>query len=186
MSTNQQSALDVQTLSEFHDQHGVSLLDRSRQSPVLVVFLRHSGCPFCRQTLGDLRAHRGKIERTGSKIALVHMAPAETAGAWFAEYELDDVSRFSDPERVLYRAFDLHDGSLIQVMGPQTWLRGFKAVVTEGHFFGLPAGHEMQLPGTFLILDGRILRAFRHQSSADRPDYADLATCDAAACRSSS
>jgi hypothetical protein len=31
------------------------------------------------------------------------------------------------------------------------------------------------MPGAFLIHDARVLRAFRHQDAADRPDYCTLA-----------
>jgi hypothetical protein len=31
------------------------------------------------------------------------------------------------------------------------------------------------MPGTFLIHNGKILRAYRHETSADRPDYCELA-----------
>ena len=41
-------------LERFHDQHGRTLQQLSDSQPVLVVFLRHSGCTFCREAVADL------------------------------------------------------------------------------------------------------------------------------------
>ena len=41
-------------LREIRTEDGVSLADLSATAPVLLIFLRHSGCTFCRQTLSDL------------------------------------------------------------------------------------------------------------------------------------
>ena len=37
-------------------QQGSTLLELSKQAPVLLVFLRHTGCTFCREALADLAA----------------------------------------------------------------------------------------------------------------------------------
>ena len=52
---------------------------------------------------------------------------------------------------------------------------GFVAAVLKGHGFGWPKSDPLQLPGAFLLRDGVIVRAFRHATSADRPDYCELA-----------
>lgn len=157
---------------------GVSLADLSRQSPVLVVFLRHGGCPFCRETLAQLAEKRSAIEAAGSQIVLVHMMPDETARRLFEKYGLDDCDRISDPDQGLYRTFGLKRGSSAQVMGPKTWWRGFKTVVLSGHLPGRPVGDIYQLPGAFLLVDGKIVRGYRPEDSADQPDYTDLAACE--------
>ena len=45
---------------------GASLAELSRQQPILVVFLRHAGCTFCREALADLATQRAAIEKTGT------------------------------------------------------------------------------------------------------------------------
>ena len=37
----------------------------SRQRPVLLVFLRHAGCTFCREALADLAAQRRDVREPG-------------------------------------------------------------------------------------------------------------------------
>lgn len=105
------------------------------------------------------------------------MQPDAEAARFFAAYGLDDLPRISDPDRELYQAFDLQQGTLWQVAGPANWWRGLKAVV-GGNRVGRPVGDVLQMPGAFLLHDGKVLRAFRHENPADRPDYEELAACE--------
>lgn len=161
-------------LAEFVDQNGVGLLELSRRQPVLVVFLRHSGCTFCRQALADLRQKRQEIAGLGVGIVLVFMESLDQSGKFAAEYGLDDVSRLSDPGQRLYAAFNLSRGGVARVAGPRIWWRGLKAVLA-GHLPGVPRGDVTQMPGAFLVHDGKVVKAYRHETSADRPDYCELA-----------
>ena len=106
-------------------------------------------------------------------MAFVHMSEETKAAEVFASYHLKDVSRFSDPQRALYRAFDLQHATLSQVFGAKVWLRGLEALM-HGHTVGMIAGDALQMPGVFLVHNEKIIRAFRHESAADRPDYESL------------
>jgi hypothetical protein len=63
----------VQTLEGAVTQSGESLVSLSEASQLLLVFLRHAGCTFCREALGNIARARPVIERTGARIVLVHM-----------------------------------------------------------------------------------------------------------------
>ena len=154
---------------------GVTLEEWSRRGPVLLVFLRHLGCTFCRETLADLREQRARIEADGTRIVLVHMNPPEVAAKFFAGYGLGDLEHVSDPEKRLYRAMELARGSIGQLFGPRLWVRGVGAGLLRRHFVGGLAGDGLQMPGAFVLRDGRVVRAFRHADASDRPDYCALA-----------
>jgi hypothetical protein len=109
-------------------------------------------------------------------VAFVHMGSDAQAAAFFGGYGLGDVPRVSDPSASLYRAFGLARGNLGQIAGPAVWLRGLSAM-TKGHLAGAMIGDTFQMPGVFLVSDGQILKAFRHETTADVPDYEALATC---------
>lgn len=156
--------------------HGDTLDAVSRDRPALVVFLRHGGCPFCREALAEIARRRAEIERPGTRIVLVHMLPDAAAAAFFARYGLDDLPRISDPDRTVYAAFELRRGGLMQVMGPRVWWRGLTAMLNR-HGVGRPVGDVFQLPGAFLVHRGEIVKAFRPATSAGQPDYVELATC---------
>lgn len=158
-------------LDTLETQNGATLSSLSAESRVLVVFLRHAGCTFCREALSDIAAARPSLESAGTRIVLVHMSPEERAKAFFARFGLEDVDRISDPDRLLYRVFGLHRGRLRQLFGWNVWIRGFEAGILNRHGVGLVEGDGFQLPGVFLLSGGELRRSFRHRSAADRPDY---------------
>lgn len=159
----------------FGDQRGRTIDQLSREgSGVLLVFLRHAGCTFCREAASDLRTRRERIESRGVRIAVVHMGDDASAQRFLARYALDDVPRIADPDRALYRAFELRRGSFMQLFGPAVFVRGIAATM-RGHLIGRLAGDGFQMPGAFLVKDGRIAAAHRHRTAADRPDYESLA-----------
>ncbi len=157
-------------------QLGISLDEISRVSPALVVLLRHSGCLFCREALADLQVRRRQIEGEQAQLVLVHMGTEAEDARLFARYGLADIPRISDPERSLYRAFGLGRAAVFDLFGPHMWWRAFHALLAGGHRVGKLSGDVLQLPGAFLVFHGEIVRGFRHQYVADRPDYLSLVT----------
>lgn len=155
-------------------QKGLTLLEMSTRWPTMVVFLRHFGCPFCREALADLASQREAIESNGVRIALVHMSSEEEAAAFFRRHDLQDVARVSDPDQAVYRAFGLDRGRLMRIFGPREFARGFQAAFLDRHGIAIPSSDAFQMPGVFLVFHGEVIRAFRHQSAADRPDYVEL------------
>ncbi len=155
-------------------QFGISILEHSRLRPVLLVFLRHVGCTFCREALSDLADKRKAIEGTGTQIVLVHMGREEAAEQILRKYDLLDIPRVADPKLTLYEAFGLERGTMAQLLGPKVWLRGFKAGFLGKHGMGGAEGDVAQMPGVFLLFHGETLKSYRHQSAADRPDYLEM------------
>lgn len=155
--------------TKVHD--GATIAQLSKSSPILLVFLRHAGCTFCREALSDIAAQRRSIEAGGTRVVLVHMGGEDHASKYFQHYGLQDVLRISDPNQALYRAFGLGRGSLFNLFGPKVWLRGFQAGVLKRHGIGRLVGDGFQMPGVFLVFHGEVLRSYRHQSAADRPQY---------------
>ena len=160
-------------LVEAQTTSGESLAELSNRQPVLLVLLRHSGCTFCREALADLAAGRGEIEAKGVKIALVHMGTVESFAVFAAGYGMGEVAAVSDPERRLYRGLGLRRGRLGQLFGWRVWWRGAKSLF-EGHHPGALEGDGTQMPGVFLIHQGRVVRRFVHGNAAERPDYVKL------------
>ena len=49
-------------LQQYRTESGRTLLELVDESPLLLIFLRHFGCSFCRQTLDDVSKIRDEIE----------------------------------------------------------------------------------------------------------------------------
>jgi peroxiredoxin len=166
--------IDPILLSAYLSQTGETLATLA-QKPLFLVFLRHFGCAFCREAVADLAERRQAIESKGTPLAFVHLGTEEKAKWFFKPYGMLDVPRFSDPDGRLYESFGLVRAELRQYLNAESIFRMLGALL-RGHFIGFPAGDIERMPGTFLINQGKIQKAFRHKLVSDRPDYLALAT----------
>lgn len=159
----------------FSGNHGRSLAELSCERPLMVVFLRHLGCTFCKEALQDLARARCELDRLGVSLALVHMSHPRRAHSMMQKYGLEDVDQFCDGTCELYRAFGVGRGTFWQLLGPNVLWRGM-AATCKGHWAGKLAGDAFRLPAVFFLVRGEVRGSFRHQTAADRPNYVQLAT----------
>lgn len=151
----------------------ISILSEER--PVLLVFLRHFGCTFCREAVCELEKVRPQIERLGTRLVFVHLSSEERAKKFFRPHRFEDLPRFADPEGHLYEAFGLVRARWKQYLNPQSIARMLRAWA-QGNIQGASDGDVERMPGVFLIYRGEVIKAFRHKLVSDRPDYVALAT----------
>lgn len=156
--------------------HGHTLAQLSQHTPVLLVFLRHFGCTFCRETLDNLTKEYQKIADKGTKIVLVHMVNDDLASRELLKFHAQSIDHVSDPNKELYHAFGLHTARVNQFLGLKFWLRVLHAGIIKGHLIGPKKGDAYQMPGVFLLQKGGVVRAYRHHTAADTPNYQYLAT----------
>lgn len=172
-STNETVDFPAALQSAFTDR-GISLWTMSHERPTFVLFIRHSGCTFCREALADLQKQVETMRSRGWQLVVIHMSSPADGRALLDHYGLTDVAAISDPERRLFRAFELKSGSLWQLIGlPSLWRAMVEGTVWR-HGFGKIVGDPRQLAGAFVIDKGRVVQAYRHRTSADRPDYLHL------------
>lgn len=167
--------IDAALLSAYTSQTGQTLASLAAERPLLLVFLRHFGCTFCREAVAELSEKRTAIEAKNIPLAFVHLGTEEKAKWFFTPYGLLDIPRFSDPQGRLYQEFGLVRAELRQYLNPESILRALGASL-RGHFIGFPAGDVQRMPGVFLLQNAEIRKAFRHKLVSDRPDYLALAT----------
>lgn len=161
------------TLAAIRTETGASLLNLTEASAVLLIFLRHFGCSFCRQAISDIAEIRTQLSARSVRPVFVHLGTPERAKPYFDYYGLHDIERVSDPDAVIYRApaFALartHPAwSLINPAVLWGWFSG--ALFHHGIGRIQEDGHQM--PGLFLLRGLSVVRAFRYKSIADRPNY---------------
>jgi len=149
-----------------------SILSLSHKRPLLLVFLRHFGCIFCREALQDLSKLKNEIIEKGGDLVFVHMSDKETAEQYFEKYKLSDPKWVQDSTCEYYNEFGLLKGTFNQLFGFKNWVRGFDSVVLKGNGMSWKQlGDGFQMPGIFLIDEGEVKYSFIHNSAADRPDY---------------
>jgi peroxiredoxin len=143
------------------------------EGPLLIAFVRHTGCPFAESTLRDMR-ERARANPNVRWIAVSHSPPDATAAWCEAVGGSGPVEVVVDEGRRLYARWGLGRTDLRHFMG----LRSLRAAVSLARQRGIrnrhPHGSRWQRSGTFVVADdGRV--AWRHlpEHAGDTPDLAD-------------
>jgi len=154
--------------------NGESLFEISHQSRVLLVFIRHFGCTFCRETVSEISKLDSQIKDKSLKLIFVHMSDPSFGDEFFAKYYSYPISHISDPQRSLFRSLNLTRGSLLEIFGPKTWIRGFWAGIFKGHGLGEIEGDALQLGGFFVLSNGQVEFEYKNKSASEFFDLSVL------------
>jgi peroxiredoxin len=174
--TESQATEMAAVLERYRTESGRTLLELVDESPILLIFLRHFGCSFCRQTLDDVSQIRNQIEGRGVRPVFVHLGTPERAKPYFDYYHLSDIERVSDPEASLYAStvFQVPQKSVFsQFLVPAVWKAWLLGAVRK-HGIGMIQEDADQMPAVFYLRERAIAREYRYKTIADRPDYLKL------------
>jgi peroxiredoxin len=177
MNADTNSSSEVaQALASVHTESGASLLELAEASPVLLVFLRHFGCSFCRQAISDVADLRGELDKRGVRPVFVHLGTPERAKPFFDYYGIGDVERVSDPEAGVYRLpmfaiSRIHP--VLTLFQPAVWIGWLKGALFK-HGIGAIKEDGKQMQAIFFLKGPKIVRQFRYKTIADEPNYLKL------------
>jgi hypothetical protein len=163
-------ALGVRTES------GRTLAELVGESAVLLVFLRHFGCSFCRKTISDVAELKGELAARGVRPVFVHLGTAAIAKAHFDYYGIGEVERVNDPEAKVYRLpeFGLRRvNAWWHLVNPLVWWGWLKGAIFT-HGIGKIEGDGDQMPGVFFVREGRVVRGHVYRTIADEVDFLGL------------
>ena len=119
------------------------------RSGLVLVFLRHFGCIFCREHVAQLKAEYGQLSARGYDVlAIGHGTPARAAA--FARDLALPFPVLGDREQRAYAAYGLGRAGFRSLVDPRLYAAGAKAML-GGARQGKPEGDTRQLPGTFVI-----------------------------------
>ena len=145
-------------LEDLRTQDDMNLKSLGELGPVVLVFLPALGGVFCRELLDRVREERPSIEKRGVRLVLVHMGSPEDAEDELARYDLQYVAQIADPERVLYRHFEIGEAAAGQRLRPAVIRRALGAA---RHGRGRIVGEPNQLAAAVLWQDGNAAAALR-------------------------
>jgi peroxiredoxin len=145
--------------------------------PVVLVFLRHFGCPFCREQVVLLRREYLKFKAVGAEIVCIAQGSPKTAKAFSIMMDIQYPILVCGDDLTIYNEYGLSRGSLGQMIGVEVILRSFKALM-QGFDLGPVEGNTQQMPGTFVInTSGKIIFARRAVHQADNVSATELLEC---------
>ena len=163
----------------FRDERGrdVRLSDFWKDGPVVLLFLRHFGCPFCRLQLEQMQRYYQAIRGRGAEVVGICQGTAEET----AEFRRAAGVTFpcvGDPAKRSYEAYGLGRGNVWQIFvepilpGIQTLWAGYRFDV-RGTL--RPHSDWYQLPGVAIVdTDGVVRYLHRGHHPGDIPSPADL------------
>jgi hypothetical protein len=163
-------------LQEYRTESGRTLLELLNESPILLIFLRHFGCSFCREALDQVSKVQDRLRAKGVRPVFVHLGTPERAKPYFDYYKLSDAERVSNPDASLYKspAFGLRrTNPFLHLLQPRVWMGWLRSAI---HLYGIGLIREdvHQMPGVFFLREGSVVRSFRYRTIADQPDYLKL------------
>jgi hypothetical protein len=166
----------VEVLGAYRAESGRTLQELTAESPVLLLFLRHFGCSFCRETLDRVSQVRGKLEDKGIRPVFVHLGTPERAKPYFDYYNLSDVERVSNPDASLYQhpAFGLGRSNPFSHFFQPAVMKAWVTGAIRSYGIGMIKEDAEQMPGVFYLRDGKIANFYRYRTIADCPDYLAL------------
>jgi hypothetical protein len=134
----------------------------------LLVFLRHFGCMFCRETLSDMREIAEKDSRFPDPLFFFQGTPTE--GRALLRRYWPGLRAVADPRAELYDGFGVERGGLYKMFGPAVWAAKSRAE-SKGHRNGERSGDVWRMPGVLMVRGSRILWSHEYRHAADHPDY---------------
>lgn len=161
--------LDLEILEVTYTNQGNDLRSITENNTVMLIFLRHLGCTFCREALDDLSKIKQELQQQNIKLVFVHMADETYGEQYLNDYGLAGEEHISDPDMSLYEYFGLQKGGFRELYGLKVWSRAFS--LDYGGETKKQLGNIKQMPGIFVINQGKIISSFVHKSAADKPDY---------------
>ena len=134
----------------------------------LLVFLRHLGCIFCRETIADLRDCCA--DDPNFPLPLFFFQGSSTEGRALLRGLWPQARAVADASGEFYDAFGVGRAGLVAMFRPAVWSARSRAQ-GKGHEQGRRTGDIWRMPGMFLTHGREILWAHDYSHAADHPDY---------------
>ena len=160
--------MDLGTVSLEQGAETVTLRELWQAGPLLLVMLRHSGCPICREHLVVTEGILDDIAALGCKVAGICHGNGAEAEALRDELDLR-FPVYADPAMALYKELSMPRGSWWQVtLGPM--LREPLKAMRRMRDVRKPGKDVRQLGGVVLLTaGGEVSYRYCQKDSADMP-----------------
>jgi peroxiredoxin len=147
--------------------------DDFKDHKVAIFFLRHLGCPLCKEKVDELKASFAAFDaKKAALVAVVQSTPKRVAD--YAAKAALPYSLVPDREKRLYDLFDVKKGGLREFTAPAAFKATIRATF-KGHLHGMFEGDEFQVPASFLLSgSGQVVYAHYGKDVSDFGSVTDL------------
>jgi peroxiredoxin len=146
------------------------LADLWAKQTMVGVWVRHFGCMFCREQVGELREVVPEIHAAGAELVVIGNGSPEAIPGFRAASGYEG-PLYTDPRRESYRAAGMKRGLYPSLKLVKNGLRALK----HGFRQGKTEGDPFQQGGVLLIAPGGELRwSYISQQAGDHPTPAEI------------
>jgi len=151
--------------------NGSTLAELLDGEPTLLVFLRHFGCIFCKEMVGDLRAV-AEANPAYPRVLFVNHGQLDFAEPFFANV-WPQARCIVDTDRSLYVTFGVERMGALEALNPGLIACGMRAA-SKGYMQTSSKGDPRQMPGLFYMQGGKVLWQHDFKHAGDHPDWKAL------------
>ncbi len=137
----------------------------------LFVFLRQLGCVFCREFISVLKSQK-EIGANFPKIVFVCHGSVKQATTFFDEF-YPNAQFVCDKDEELYKAFDLKNGNIFQLVGPKVIYHGIR-LLFKGETNKKTIGNPRRLSGLFYLNKSEVKWAYYYKNASDHPSITQV------------
>lgn len=140
-------------------------------SRTLLVFLRHFGCIFCRETVADIQ-RAADADPNYPDVLFFYQGTPER-GAEFMRALWPEARAVADSPKRFYEGFNVPSGGMNEMFGAEVWACGVRAAA-KGHFVGMKEGDPWTLPTLILLQGGAEVWRYEGRHAGDHPDFSSI------------
>jgi hypothetical protein len=174
-------SLEMDEVFQLKTSRAKTLGELSLEKGVFLIFLRHFGCSFCRETLKELNQFLQTSQKE-IKICLVHQSSAERGEEFLSSYFAPElwsrIHHLSDPDCRVYRAFALPRSNWKQMINLSSVVRGFQAAILRRHGVGRLEGDGFQMGGALFLQNRQVTWRQKTAGVGDPLNFGELQKLD--------
>jgi hypothetical protein len=146
-----------------------TLADQLGDAFTLLVFLRHFGCPFCKETIAGLRDASQRAATYPPVLFFFQGSPTE--GRAFLRRSWPEVRAISDPDGFFYEGMGVGRAGVFEMFHPGI-VPALVRAGAAGHFGGeRGSGDPRRMPGLFVVRQAEIVWSHRARHQGDHPEF---------------
>jgi len=133
---------------------------------LVLVFLRHLGCPLCMKRVDELNSDVTRFDALGASVIAVVEGTSERVRTYASKKNLT-ISLVGDKEKKIYGTYGVERGKITAMLAPNVLRESIRATL-KGYMHGKFEGDELQKPADFIVTpDGKIVWAHYGKNIGD-------------------
>ncbi|KAL0490954.1 regulator of G-protein signaling [Acrasis kona] len=167
-------------LNNIKTNKGVTLGEINKRHKILLMFLRHTKCLFCKEALKDISEAYLPLIQHNTVPIVVHIETPE----FFSKF----ITKFADGDAIMLNLLSAYDKDFVlskqfRIVSandnlkemlrnlPTTIKRAAQTGYTQNPLTANSGPDPGRIPSLFIIEQGKIVNEHRHRHIGERPDY---------------